>query len=110
MLKFRFVAMLAAGLALAAGANAAPSHALAKTAKVTLSGIKKSLGAVVFAVEDGVDVVHLATSGANKALQAAAPAKILVPVQKAVAFADEYVGKADSGLEHVETVLFGSSN
>ena len=105
------LAVLTVGLSMASVAQAQVSkHAVPKTAKITLTGIKKMLGVIVFAVEDGVDVIHAATFGADKALLAAAPAKILIPVEKVVHAADYVVGKADTGLENAETVLFGSSN
>lgn len=94
---------LAVGLFVVAPANAAPvTHAAVKTAKFTWTGIKKTIGTVAFAFENGVDVVHGATSVVDKALLAVNGVKILIPVEKVVHVVDvDVVGKLDLGTELV---------
>jgi hypothetical protein len=113
MLKFRIVAMLAAGLGVAGVANAGvKNHAIPKVAravvkaatvapKATAVALKDTLGGVLFTVEAGVDVVHAGTSAINTV---AAKELKHNPFQ----YVDEYVGKADSGLEKAYLFFFNA--
>ena len=108
----KLTALLALFLAVAATpANAGvKGHALAKVAQAVSAPVakpkrtlKEVLGSVVFATESVVDVVHVGTSALSKA--AATELK-----HNPFEYVDEYVGKADAGLEKAELFLFGSSN
>lgn len=98
-------------LSLVASANAKVSkHALAKVAVAPVAVAKKSpkalkvtLGSALFAVEAGVDVVHLATEGLDKGGSVELKHNPFHAV-------NVVVGKVDSGLEKAETYFFGVQN
>lgn len=105
------------GLVLASPAQAAPrnlkKHALVKVAgsvvkvataapKATAVALKDTLGGVLFSVEAGVDVAHAATT----ALSAVASKELK---HNPFEYVDEYVGKADSGLEKAYLFFFNAS-
>jgi hypothetical protein len=114
MLKFlRLVIVLTIGMGVAGVANAGvKNHALPKVAravgrvvaaapKATAVALKDTLGGILFTVEAGVDVVHAGTSAINTA---AAKELKHNPFQ----YVDEYVGKADSGLEKAYLFFFNA--
>lgn len=96
------------------------SHALAKVASVAVAPVvhpkrtlKQTLGAVLFGVENVVDVAHSGLAVADKALDAVTaggviPALNLVYV--VVEQADKDSGKLDLWLERQEQGLFGTHN
>lgn len=69
--------------------------------KATLVGLKDTLGGVLFTVEAGVDVVHAGTT----ALSAVAAKELK---HNPFEYVDEYVGKADSGLEKAYLFFFNA--
>jgi hypothetical protein len=115
MNKSRFI-LLPALLALSlfstvASAHPKPQVAAVAAVKPTCShAICRVAGVVLFAVEDGIDVVHGTLDIASKGLAAVAPVKVLIPVQYVVTEADAIVAKVDTGAEHAEQFLFGVSN
>jgi hypothetical protein len=98
----------------------AQTHALTKVVSVAVTPVrhpkvftKATLGTVVFATENVVDVVHAGLHAADVGLTAVSlqgKIPVLDEAQAVVAVADKDAAKLDSWLERQELYLFGKSN
>ena len=117
MSRFRLISVLISGLAMANLASAQapqvkakPRHALSKVAHIMsapvthpVKSLKDTIGAVLFAGESVIDVIHLGTAALDKG------AGVELKVNP-FHYANIAVAKADDLTEAAEQYFFGTSN